>query len=293
MDLRHLVTLSLGPAMDMSDSVPASNLDRALCPNSLAPTLGLQRREYWEEINPLLVKWNNVNDTRCPECARLIRVNMARHLRLVHSDYVCFWRCPVASCSLWFTSELNAKDHIENIHRFREGRGTSFYECLRTYGRAWFGNRSFFDGRRPANQALWMVWRLRVSPVRNSATTTSSRGARSTPPCAGFSTLPSTIYSWYITHYWSPLSSPSHSLRRCVPRWRTVTTSHQRGAPIATSRHTATLPVGTTSTRPPAEDAVSPVVMTRRITPAKSPVLRGRTPRCIGSTSRAITTIRA
>ena len=30
----------------------------------------------------------------------------------------------------------------------------------------------------------------------------------------------------------------------------------------------ATLPVGTTSTLPPAEDAVSPVVMTHRITPA-------------------------
>ena len=87
--------------MDMSDSVPASNLDRALCPNSLAPTLGLQRREYWEEINPLLAKWKSVNDTRCPECARMIRVNMARHLRLEHSDYVCFWRCLVTSCSLW------------------------------------------------------------------------------------------------------------------------------------------------------------------------------------------------
>ena len=68
-DLRHLVTLSLGPAMDMSDCIPAPNLDRALCPNSLAPTLGLQRREYWEEINPLLTKWKNINDTRCPECA--------------------------------------------------------------------------------------------------------------------------------------------------------------------------------------------------------------------------------
>ena len=63
-DLRHLVTLSLGPAMDMSDCVPAPNMDRALCPNSLAPTLGLQRREY-----PLLAKWKNINDTHCPECA--------------------------------------------------------------------------------------------------------------------------------------------------------------------------------------------------------------------------------
>ena len=34
------------------------------------------------------------------------------------------------SCSLWFTSELNAKDHIEGVHKFQEGHGTSFYECL-------------------------------------------------------------------------------------------------------------------------------------------------------------------
>ena len=27
------------------------------------------------------------------------------------------------SCSLWFTSELNAKDHIEGIHHFQEGHG--------------------------------------------------------------------------------------------------------------------------------------------------------------------------
>ena len=143
------------------DNCKVNNLIRSIARSSviyssLAPTLGLQRREYWDEVNPLLAKWKNVNDTRCPECSRMIRVNMARHLRLVHSEYVCFWRCPVTSCSLWFTSELNAKDHIENIHRFHEGRGTSFYECLRTYGLEWFGSWSFFDGRRSANQALWM-----------------------------------------------------------------------------------------------------------------------------------------
>ena len=60
------------------------------------------------------------------------------------------------SCSLWFTSELNAKDHIEGIHHFREGHGTSFYECLRQYGMEWFGSRTFFDGRRQASQAIWM-----------------------------------------------------------------------------------------------------------------------------------------
>ena len=60
------------------------------------------------------------------------------------------------SCSLWFTSELNAKDHIEGIHKFQEGHGTSFYECLRQYGIEWFGSRTFFEGRKQTTQAIWM-----------------------------------------------------------------------------------------------------------------------------------------
>ena len=124
-DLRHHVSLSLGPAVDMSNWVPETQLEKALCPSSLANTLGLQRKDYWEELNPILKKWRSVNNGCCPECARPIKVNMARHLRLVHTKYVCFWRCPVLSCSLWFTSELNAKDHIEGIgHGDRNtGRG--------------------------------------------------------------------------------------------------------------------------------------------------------------------------
>ena len=58
------------------------------------------------------------------------------------------------SCSLWFTSELNAKDHIEGIHKFQEGHGTSFYECLRQHGIEWFGSRTFFDQRKDTNQAI-------------------------------------------------------------------------------------------------------------------------------------------
>ena len=112
-DLRHHVSLSLGPALDMAHWVSEPNMEKALCPSSLADTLGLQRRQYWEEVNPILKKWKSVNNSRCPECDRPIKVNMARHLRLMHTTYVCFWRCPVMSCSLWFTSELNAKDHIE------------------------------------------------------------------------------------------------------------------------------------------------------------------------------------
>ena len=120
-DLRHHVSLSLGPAVDMTNWVPETHLEKSLCPSSLAKTLGLQWHDYWEELNPILEKWRSVNNTRCPECACHIRVNMARHLRLMNTTYVCFWRCPVLSCSLWFTSELNTKDHIESIHHFREG----------------------------------------------------------------------------------------------------------------------------------------------------------------------------
>ena len=130
-DLRYVVELSMGPALDMGQDLPPPDLASALCPNSLEPTLGLKRRAYWEEINPLLAEWCSVNNAKCLECSRLIKVNMSRHLRLMHIRYVCYWRCPVPACPLWFTSELNGKDHIEHTHHFREGRGHSFYECLR------------------------------------------------------------------------------------------------------------------------------------------------------------------
>ena len=71
-----------------------------------------------------------MNDARCPECARVIRVNMSRHLRLSHTAHVCYWRCPVPSCPLWFMSELNGKDHIENIHHSRVTLSMSASEHL-------------------------------------------------------------------------------------------------------------------------------------------------------------------
>ena len=154
--LRHVVTLQLRPATDFGSDLPPPDLEHALCHNPLTPTLGLQRRDYWEEVNPLLEEWKGVNDSKCPKCDRVIRVNMAIHVCLCHTIYVCFWRCPVSTCPLWFTSELNGKDHIERTHRFREGRGCSFYECLRTYGLEWFGSRSFFDQCKLATQSLWM-----------------------------------------------------------------------------------------------------------------------------------------
>ena len=97
-----------------------------------------------------------VNDARCPECARSIRVNMSRHLRLSPTVCQCFWRCQVPTCPMWFASELNGKDHLERIHNFTEGRGYSFYDCLWKFGLEWFGRRSFFDQREETGQALWM-----------------------------------------------------------------------------------------------------------------------------------------
>ena len=163
--------------MNMTNWSPEDNLERALCPASLADTLGLQRRAYWDEVNPILKQWKIVNNSNCPDCQQFIKVNMGRHIRLKHLTYMCFWRCPVISCSLWFTAELNAKDHIEGIHKFQEGHETSFYECLRRHGIEWFGSRTFFDQRKATNQAIWMdmaLARRSGQQLHNSYVITSS-----------------------------------------------------------------------------------------------------------------------
>ena len=97
-----------------------------------------------------------MNDTRCLECTWLIRVNMSCHICLIHSVCQCFWRYPVSTCPMWFVSKLDGKDHLEGIHNFEEGRGCSFYDCLRRFGLEWFGRRSFFYQREETGQALWM-----------------------------------------------------------------------------------------------------------------------------------------
>ena len=89
-----------------------------------------------------------MNDAACPHCSRLIRAS--------HTDNQCYWRCRVTTCPMWFTSELNGKDHLERIHKFQEGQGCSFYECLRKFGLEWFCRRSFFEKRAESGQALWM-----------------------------------------------------------------------------------------------------------------------------------------
>ena len=155
-DLQHVVGLSLGSAENLSSTLPPEGLHLALCDKSLRPTLGLGRQDYWSEVSPILRKWQSVNDASCPHCHRIIHVNMSRHLRASHTECQCFWRCPVSSCPMWFSSELNGKDHLERIHDFKEGQGYSFYDCLRQFGLEWLGRRSFFDQRDVTGQGLWM-----------------------------------------------------------------------------------------------------------------------------------------
>ena len=70
-DLQHVVGLSLGRAASLSSTLPPADLALALCDNSVLPTLTRSRRDYWDEINPFLRKWQCINDARCPECDRL------------------------------------------------------------------------------------------------------------------------------------------------------------------------------------------------------------------------------
>ena len=155
-DLQHVIGIRLGSPENLGANLPREDLHLSLCEGSLRPTLIADRRVYWAEITPLLQRWQSVNNTPCPHCHRLIRVNMSRHMRANHTDNQCYWRCPVSTCHMWFVSELNGKDHLERIHGFREGQGCSFYECLRRFGLEWFGERSYFDQRGQSSQAMWM-----------------------------------------------------------------------------------------------------------------------------------------
>ena len=171
------------------------------------------------------------------------------------------------------TSELNAKDHIENIHRFCEGRGTSFYECLRKYGLEWFGSRSFFDGRKQANQALWMdlaLARRSGQEHRNHYVITKS------PEYAPLRRFVSAAVDHLQMRYNALLVTSAQpqsliaTMRASVEDCDNMSSegslmllSPPRDVPEAT------LPAGSTSTT---RDAVSPVVMTMRITPANRPL---------------------
>ena len=68
--LQHVVGLRLGTAVDLSSLLPPPDLDRALCDNSVLPSLIRRRKAYWTEMNPILQKWQSVS-TRKERPARL------------------------------------------------------------------------------------------------------------------------------------------------------------------------------------------------------------------------------
>ena len=134
--LQHVVGLSLGPAVDLSSSLPPPDLDRALCNNSMLPTL-----------------------IRRPDPAEMAeyQIHQVPGVRPVDtSKYDTSSPTLTHDLPVWFASELNGNDHLERIHNFTEGRGYSFYDCLRQFGLEWFGRRSFFDQRDTTGQASWM-----------------------------------------------------------------------------------------------------------------------------------------
>ena len=125
--LQHVVGLTLGPAVDLTSSLPAPNLERALCRNSVLPTLNKRRGSYWSEVNPILQRfWQNV----------LFRAA----------------KCPV--CDRNYMGKITWRRYI-NVS---EGRGYSYYDCLRRFGLEWYGPAilSSIRGARPVRPYGWI-----------------------------------------------------------------------------------------------------------------------------------------
>ena len=136
----------------------------------------------------------------------------------------------------------------------------------------WLGSQSFFDGRRPANQALWMylaLARRSGQELRNHYVVTRS------PEYAPLRQFFNAAVDHLQLVYNALLVTSAQPQSLIVTMHAAVEDcddlSSEGSLMLLSPLHDipdATLPVGTTSSRPPAEDAVSPVVMTRRTTPA-------------------------
>ena len=213
---------------------------------------------------------------KCTKCERVIRVNMARHLRLCHTTYVCFWRCPVSTCPLWFTSKLNGKDHIERTHWFREGRGRSFYECLRTYGLEWFGSRTFFDQRKLATQSLWMdlaLARRSGQELHNTYTITQSPEFA---PLRRFFTAAMNQLQLVFNDLPVPSKQPSmpsknpllETMHAAVDNYDASSVDSVALVSPLEEPHTATIPVGSSTSNSSMDDVTPTVPAAHRLTPA-------------------------
>ena len=174
------------------------------------------------------------------------------------------------SCSLWFTAELNAKDHIEGIHKFKEGHGTSFYECLRRHGVEWFGSRTFFDQRKATNQAIWM--RRSGQELRNSYIITNSTEHA---PLRRF--FKATVDAFQLVFDRSLVTSVQQTslliqMREAVANCDDV--SSDGSLMLLSPPHDipeVTFPAESSMDQE-TRDEVSPVVITRRVTPANRPL---------------------
>ena len=167
-DLCHVVTLQLGPVTDIGDDFSPPGLALALCRKPFAPTLILQQKEYWEEINPILAKWKNVNDSRCPECDRSIRVNMAHHLRLCHMPHMCAsGGARSARAHYGLHQNLTARTISSGFTGFV--RAEVALSMSASVPMAWNGmaaGHSSTSVRRPHNLSGW-TWRWLAVPARN------------------------------------------------------------------------------------------------------------------------------
>ena len=141
-------------------------------------------------------------------------------------------------------------------------------------GLEWFGSRKFFDGRRSANQALWMdlaLARRSGQELRNHYVVTGS--PEYAPLRRFFNAAVDQLQIAYNALLVTSAQPQPCSLiaTMCAAVEDCDDLSSEGSLVLLSPPHDipdATLPVGTTSTLPPAEDAVSPVVITRHTTPA-------------------------
>ena len=149
-DLQHVIGIRLGPAENLGSNLPREDLHLSLCENSLRPTLIADRRVYWAEITPLLQRWQSVNNTACPHCHRLIRVNMSRHLRASHTVTSAFGgvRYPHVICGLVRSSTV--RTIWSGSTASERGRDAHFT------GSVWNGSGHGAISIIVSSQAMWM-----------------------------------------------------------------------------------------------------------------------------------------
>ena len=172
-------------------------------------TLGLQRREYWEELNPILKRWKSVNKSSCPDCQKFIQINMGRHIRLI-------WR------------PMSGRELLVVVHGGVE-RQRSYRSHPQVQGGR--GNVILWMPPAPWDRVVWQPEIFRPAEGdqpghldghggldKNSGILMWLRTARSALPWGDFSRRRSTACRWCSTAPSSHRSSLSHYSYRCGRR---------------------------------------------------------------------------